>query len=104
MVSRLWFLYNDNRNVVLEQKMQKGGTMISKKLFMTLGLSCLLLVGCQTAHKTMPESSTLTSTGYASKEVQLISLFYDGALYLYNATGFDKRGKLGIFRSDSFCE
>ncbi|WP_368379458.1 immunoglobulin-like domain-containing protein [[Clostridium] symbiosum] len=89
MVSRLWFLYNDNRNVVLEQKMQKGGTMISKKLFMTLGLSCLLLVGCQTAHKTMPESSTLTSTGYASKEVQLISLFYDGALYLYNATGFD---------------
>lgn len=62
--------------------------MISKKLFMTLGLSCLLLVGCQTAHKTVPESSTLTSTGYASEEVQLISLFYDSALYLYNDNGF----------------
>lgn len=71
------------------EKVQKGGTMISKKVFMTLGLSCLLLVGCQTAHKTMPESSTLTPTGYASEEVQLISLFYDGALYLYNYTGFD---------------
>lgn len=71
------------------EKVQKGGTMISKKLFMILGLSCLLLVGCQTAHKTMPESSTLTPTGYASEEVQLISAFYDGSLYLYNATGFD---------------
>ena len=63
--------------------------MISKKLFMTLGLSCLLLVGCQTAQKTAPESSVLTPTGYASEEVQRLSLFYDGALYLYNATGFD---------------
>ena len=63
--------------------------MISKKLFMTLGLSCLLLVGCQTAQKTAPESSFLTPTGYASEEVQRLSLFYDGALYLYNATGFD---------------
>lgn len=63
--------------------------MISKKLFMTLGLSCLLLAGCQTAQKTMPESRALTPTGYASEEVQRISLFYDGALYLYNAAGFD---------------
>ena len=63
--------------------------MISKKLFMALGLSCLLLVGCQTAQKTAPESSVLTPTGYASEEIQRLSLFYDGALYLYNATGFD---------------
>lgn len=63
--------------------------MISKKLFMTLGLSCLLLVGCPTAQKTAPESSVLTPTGYASEEVQRLSLFYDGVLYLYNATGFD---------------
>lgn len=62
---------------------------MSKKLFMTLGLSCLLLVGCQTAQKTAPESSVLTPTGYASDEIQRLSLFYDGALYLYNATGFD---------------
>lgn len=71
------------------KKIQKGGTMISKKLFMTLGLSCLFLTGCQTAHKTMPESNTLTPTGYASEEIQRISLFYDGFLYLYNSTGFD---------------
>lgn len=63
--------------------------MISKKFFMTLGLSCLLLVGCQTAHKPAPESSALTTTGYSSEEVQHPSLFYDGTLYLYNATGFD---------------
>lgn len=62
---------------------------MSKKLFMTLGLSCLLLVGCQTAQKAVPESSVLTPTGYASEEVQRSSLFYDGTLYLYNATGFD---------------
>lgn len=63
--------------------------MTIKKVFITLGLSCLLLVGCQTAHKTIPESSTLTPTGYASEEVQRISVFYDDSLYLYNATGFD---------------
>lgn len=73
----------------MEQKKQKGGTMISKKIFMTLGLSCLLLVGCQTVQKTAPESSVLTPTGYASEEVQRLSLFYDGTLYWYNATGFD---------------
>ena len=63
--------------------------MTNKKLFMTLGLSCLLLVGCQTAQKTAPESSVLTPTGYASEEVQRSSLFYDGTLYLYNAFGFN---------------
>ena len=71
------------------EKIQKGGTMISKKVFITLGLSCLLLFGCQAAHKIELESSALTPTGYASEEVQQPSLFYDGALYLYNATGFD---------------
>ena len=71
------------------EKIQKGGTMIGKKVFITLGLSCLLLFGCQAAHKIGPESSALTPTGYASEEVQQPSLFYDGALYLYNATGFD---------------
>ena len=28
-------------------------------------------------------------TGYASEEIQRISVFYDGSLYLFNATGFD---------------
>ena len=32
---------------------------------------------------------TLSPTGYASEEVQRISVFYDGSLYLYNAAGFD---------------
>ena len=63
--------------------------MIRKKTFMILGLSCLLLAGCQTVCRTMPESDTPTPTGYASEEVQRISVFYDGSLYLYNATGFD---------------
>lgn len=71
------------------EKVQKGGTMIRKKTFMILGLSCLLLAGCQTVCRTMPESDTPTPTGYASEEVQRISVFYDGSLYLYNATGFD---------------
>ena len=63
--------------------------MTNKKIFMTLGLSCLLLADCQTAQKAVPESSVLTPTGYASEEVQRSSLFYDGTLYLYNATGFN---------------
>ena len=53
------------------------------------GLSCFILSGCQNSAETALESSTLTPTGYASEEVQRISVFYDGSLYLYNATGFD---------------
>ena len=60
-----------------------------KKVFVMFGLSCLLLSGCQISAGTSLESSTLTPTGYASEEVQRISVFYDGSLYLYNATGFD---------------
>ena len=48
-----------------------------------------MLSGCQISAGTSLESSTLTPTGYASEEVQRISVFYDGSLYLYNATGFD---------------
>ena len=38
---------------------------------------------------TPSEPDTLAPTGYASEEIQRISVFYDGSLYLYNATGFD---------------
>ena len=58
-----------------------------KKIFVMFGLSCFILSGCQNSAKTALESSTLTPTGYASEEVQRISVFYDGSLY--NATGFD---------------
>ena len=48
-----------------------------------------MLSGCQIYAGTSLESSPLTPTGYATKEVQRISVFYDGSLYLHNATGFD---------------
>lgn len=48
-----------------------------------------MLSGCQISAGTSLESSPLTPTGYATKEVQRISVFYDGSLYLHNATGFD---------------
>ena len=67
----------------------KGGMIVIKKIFVMFGLSCFILSGCQNSAKTALESSTLTPTGYASEEVQRISVFYDGSLYLYNATGFD---------------
>jgi len=60
-----------------------------KKLFVILGTSCLLLVGCHTVPNAAQETNTIAPTGYASEEVQRISLFYDGSLYLHNATGFD---------------
>ena len=60
-----------------------------KRMFMFFGLSCLLLSGCRTPARTASEPDTSASTGYASEEVQRISVFYDGSLYLYNATGFD---------------
>ena len=60
-----------------------------KRIFMFFGLSCLLLSGCQAPAGTPSEPDTLAPTGYASEEVQRISVFYDGSLYLYNATGFD---------------
>lgn len=62
---------------------------MTKRIFLFLGFFCLILTGCQTAVETRPESSALASTGYPSKEVQRISLFYDGSLYLYHATDFD---------------
>lgn len=40
--------------------------MIGKKVFITLGLSCLLLFGCQAAHKIGPESSVFASASYDS--------------------------------------
>lgn len=52
-------------------------------------LSCFMLSGCQISAGTSLESSALTPTGYASEEMQRISVFYDGSLYLYSATGFD---------------
>ena len=60
-----------------------------KKVFVMFGLSCFMLSGCQISSGTSLESSTLAPTGYSSEEVQRISVFYDGSLYLYNATGFD---------------
>ena len=66
-----------------------------KKLFITLGIFCLLLVGCHAVPNAAQETNMIVPTGYASEEVQRISLFYDGSLYLY---------KLGAFRPDSFCE
>ena len=66
-----------------------------KRIFMFFGLSCLLLSGCQAPAGTPSEPDTLAPTGYASEEVQRISVFYDGSLYLYNATGFDLPGEDG---------
>lgn len=60
-----------------------------KRIFMFFGLSCLLLSGCRAPAGAASEPDTLAPTGYASEEVQRISVFYDGSLYLYNATGFD---------------
>ena len=60
-----------------------------KELLVILGISGLLLVGCHTVPNAAQETNTIAPTGYASEEVQRISLFYDGSLYLYNATGFD---------------
>lgn len=72
-----------------------------KKIFVMFGLSCFILSGCQNSAETALESSTLTPTGYASEEVQRISVFYDGSLYLYNATGFDLPKENGWEPSES---
>ena len=47
-----------------------------KRIFMFFGLSCLLLLGCQTSAGTPSEPDTLAPTGYASEEIQRISVFY----------------------------
>ena len=60
-----------------------------KRLLVIFGIFVLLLAGCHTVPNAAQETNTITPTGYASEEVQRISLFYDGSLYLYNATGFD---------------
>lgn len=64
-----------------------------KELLVILGISGMLLVGCHTVPNAAQETNTIAPTGYASEEVQRISLFYDGSLYLYNATGFDFQQK-----------
>ena len=64
-----------------------------KELLVILGISGLLLAGCHTVPNVAQETNTIAPTGYASEEVQRISLFYDGSLYLYNATGFDFQQK-----------
>lgn len=38
-----------------------------KKRFITLGIVCLIMTGCQTEQKPAPESSTITATGYSSE-------------------------------------
>ena len=53
------------------------------------GIFGLLLAGCHTVPNAAQETKTIAPTGYASEEVPRISLFYDGSLYFYNATGFD---------------
>lgn len=83
------------------QRKKKGGTIVIKKIFVMFGLSCFILSGCQNSAETALESSTLTPTGYASEEVQRISVFYDGSLYLYNATGFDLPKENGWEPSES---
>ena len=60
-----------------------------KRLLVIFGIFGLLLAGCHTVPNAAQETKTIAPTGYASEEVQRISLFYDGSLYLYNATGFD---------------
>lgn len=64
-----------------------------KRLLVIFGIFGLLLAGCHTVPNAAQETNTITPTGYASEEVQRISLFYDGSLYLYNATGFDFQQK-----------
>ena len=63
--------------------------MISKKFIYDFRSFLLASGRLSDCPKDGAESSVLTPTGYASEEVQRLSLFYDGALYLYNATGFD---------------
>lgn len=60
-----------------------------KRLLVIFGIFGLLLAGCHTVPNAAQETNTIAPTGYASEEVPRISLFYDGSLYLYNATGFD---------------
>ena len=64
-----------------------------KRLLVIFGIFGLLLAGCHTVPNAAQETNTITPTGYASEEVPRISLFYDGSLYLYNATGFDLQQK-----------
>lgn len=63
--------------------------MMKAKLWILMAVVMLTAAGCQAAAGTAPESSAPAPTGYPSEEVQRISLFYNGCLYLYNATGFD---------------
>lgn len=60
-----------------------------KRLLVIFGIFGLLLAGCHTVPNAAQETKTIAPTGYASEEVPRISLFYDGSLYFYNATGFD---------------
>lgn len=64
-----------------------------KRLLVIFGIFGLLLAGCHTVPNAAQETNTIAPTGYASEEVPRISLFYDGSLYLYNATGFDLQQK-----------
>lgn len=49
-----------------------------KRLLVIFGIFVLLLAGCHTVPNAAQETNTITPTGYASEEVQRISLFYDG--------------------------
>ena len=46
-----------------------------KRLLVILGISGLLLAGCHTVPNAAQETNTIAPTGYASEEVQRISLF-----------------------------
>lgn len=63
-----------------------------KRLLVIFGIFGLLgrLPYCTQCCRKQTRSPLL---GYASEEVPRISLFYDGSLYLYNATGFDLQQK-----------
>lgn len=53
-------------------------------------LAALVLAGVLSACQAKGgETAALTPTGYSSGEVQRISVYYGGALYLYTANGFD---------------
>ena len=62
-----------------------------KELLVILGISGLLLVGCHTVPNAAQETNTIVPTGYASEEVQRISLFYDGSVSLENRARRSRR-------------
>lgn len=69
--------------------MQKQRKVFTACLLLTCLTAVCLLVGYRINYDSIGNGS-VTPTGYPSDEIQRPYVFYNGALYTYDATGFDE--------------